>query len=625
MKLVRGAWKLLVGVKDALVLLFMLLFFALLFLALSAGPNPASVTPGALLANLDGSIVEQPAETDPFATFAGGTRVRENRLRDVVHALETAATDERIKVVVLDLDRFTGGGQVALGDVGAALDKVRAKKPVLAYATGYSDDAYQLAAHASEIWLNPMGLAMFTGPGGSRLYYKGLIDKLGVTTHVYKVGAYKSAVEPYVRTDQSPEAREANQALVDALWGNWQAEVAKARPKAQIAAFIAAPDQAVKAANGDLAKAALSAGVVDQLGDRIAFGKRVAKLAGTNESGPAGNYKHTKLANWLAANPPKTEGDAIGVVTVAGVISDGEAGPGSAGGDTIAKLILDGLAKKKLKALVVRVDSPGGSALASEQIRTALLEAKAKGLPVVVSMGSVAASGGYWVSTAADHVLAEPATITGSIGVFGVFPTLEKTIGKIGVTADGVRTTPFSGQPDLFGGTNPQFDAVMQSSVENTYGRFLAIVSGARKLPVAEVDRVGQGRVWDGGTARQLKLVDAFGSLDAAIAEAAKRAKLDPAKVHALYLEKQPGWLSSLAKSFEGDGNEDADAPASDLLTRMAHQQLALVDRAIGDARALAKGPAIQARCLECGSDAPGPRATDRLTLFAKLLETMTQ
>jgi len=217
-----------------------------------------------------------------------------------------------------------------------------------------------------------------------------------------------------------------------------------------------------------------------------------------------------------------------------------------------------------------------------------------------------------------DHVFAEPATITGSIGVFGIFPTLENALGKIGVTADGVKTTPLSGQPDLYGGTNPQFDAVMQASVEGIYTRFLGIVSAARKLPTAEVDRIGQGRVWDGGTARQLKLVDGFGSLDAAIAEAAKRAKLDPAKVHAVYLEKPPSFLATLLKGW-GEDEEDAGAPAADLLTRMAHERLALAQKAVTDARMLAEGPAIQVRCLECGAGAP-PTPGDRLGLFAQLL-----
>ncbi|MGH6781539.1 MAG: S49 family peptidase, partial [Sphingomonadaceae bacterium] len=316
MSFVRGAWKLLVGVKDALVLFFMLLFFMLLWAALSARPNPASVTTGALHVDLAGSLVEQPEEIDPLSLLARATdRVRQHRLRDIVRALEAAATDDRIKVVVLDLDSFSGGGQAAIQRAAEAVDTIRAaKKPVLAYASGYTDDTYQLAAHASEVWLDPMGLALFTGPGGSRLYYKGLIDKLGVTTKVYRVGTYKSAIEPYTRADQSPEAREANQAVAGAIWQTWQDDVTKARPKAQLAGFIARPQEAIAAAGGDMAQAALKAGLVDRIGDRIAFGKRVAEIAGGDDDKPAGNYKHTALANWIAANPAPSGGDAIGVI-----------------------------------------------------------------------------------------------------------------------------------------------------------------------------------------------------------------------------------------------------------------------------------------------------------------------
>ncbi|RJF90443.1 signal peptide peptidase SppA [Sphingomonas cavernae] len=600
MSFVRGAWKLLVGVKDALVLLFMLLFFVLLWAALSARPNPADVTAGALLVDLSGTLVEQPEEVDPLSLLAGATdAVRQHRLRDVVRALETAATDDRIKVVVLDLDSFVGGGQAAIQRAAEAVDTIRkAKKPVLAYATGYSDDSYQLAAHASEVWLDPMGLTLFTGPGGSRLYYKGLIDRLGVTTKVYRVGTYKSAIEPYTRADQSPEAKQADQALAGALWQNWQDDVAKARPKAQLAAFIAQPQQQIAAAGGDLAQAALRAGLVDTLGDRIAFGRRVAEIAGADSGKGEGAFKHTRLTNWIAANPVPSSGDAIGVITVAGEIVDGEALPGTAGGESIAKLILDGLAEKDLKALVVRVDSPGGSVLASERIRQAILQAKAKGLPVVVSMGSVAASGGYWVSTPADRIFAEPTTITGSIGVFGIIPTFENALAKIGVTSDGVATTPLSGQPDIIGGTNETFDAVIQSSIENTYARFLGLVSKARNLPVEKVDGIAQGRVWDGGTARQLGLVDQFGGIEEAIAEAARRAKLDPAKVHAEYLERQPGFAATLFQGWTRD--EDDSRKQADLLARLAQARMMTVFRAVKDAERLAQGPVVRAQCLEC-------------------------
>ncbi len=609
MKLVRGAWKLLVGIKDALVLVVMLLFFAGLFAILSARPNPASVKDGALLIDIDGMVVEQPAQTDPFAALGGGETVKEYRLRDLVRALDAAKDDARVKVVVLDLDRFMGGYPAAIAELGEAIRRVRdAKKPVLAYATGYMDGSYLLAANASEIWVDPMGGTLFSGPGGSRLYYKGLIDKLGVTTHVYKVGKFKSAVEPYLLTQQSPEAREANEALYGAIFGQWQEAVAKARPKAKLAATLQQPDVVVAAAQGDIAKANLNAGLVDRLGDRLAFGKRVAEIAGADAGKPAGSFKTIRLANWLEANPVDKGGDAIGVITVAGEIVDGKAGPGTAGGDTISALLLKGLAEKKLKALVVRVDSPGGSALASEKIRQAILQAKSQGLPVVVSMGSLAASGGYWVSTPADVIFAEPNTITGSIGIFGLLPTFEKTLAKIGVTADGVKTTPLTGQPDLYSGTNEVMDRVLQASIEQGYRRFTGLVAQSRKMTVARVDEIGQGRVWDGGTARQLGLVDRFGNLDAAVAEAAKRAKLDPAKVHALHLETEPDFFQTfLADLMTGDGEEEEAAPESggDLLARIAAERRAVFAQALGDAKRLTVASSVQARCLECGAFGP--------------------
>lgn len=541
MKLVRGAWKILVGIKDFLVLVFMLLFFTMLFAALSAKPNPGSVRDGALLVALDGALVEQPEEVDPFSRLGGGGAVKQQRLRDVVRALDAAKTDSHVKAVVLDLDRFTGGYPAAISEVAAAIGKVRAAgKPVLAYATAYADDSYALAANASEIWVNPLGGAMFAGPGGTRLYYKGLIDKLGVNAHIYRVGKFKSAVEPYMRSDMSPEAKEADLAMYQQILDQWRQEIAKARPKARVADYLAKPAEIVTAAKGDIAKANLAMGIVDKLGDRLAFGKRVAEIAGAPSGKPAGNFNRIKLADFVAAHPLPTGGDAIGVITVAGEIVDGKAGPGKAAGDTVSAALLKGLAGKNLKALVVRVDSPGGSALASEQIRQAILQAKAQGLPVVVSMGSLAASGGYWVSTAGDTIFAEPNTITGSIGIFGVIPTFEKTLAKIGVGTDGVKTTPLSGQPDIYGGTNAETDALLQSAIEAGYARFIGLVASARKLTPERVNEIAQGRVWIGGTAHQIGLVDRFGGIDDAIAEAARRAKLDPAKVHAVYLEKAP-------------------------------------------------------------------------------------
>lgn len=626
MNLVKGAWKILVGIKDALVLVFMLLFFIALFSVLSARPNAASIRDGALVMSLDGTIVEQPEEADPFAGVKGSDVTKQHRLRDVVRALDASIKDSRVKAVVLDLDSFMGGYPSVISEVAAAVGRVRASgKPVLAYATGYTDSSYLIAANASEVWVNPLGGTLFAGPGGSRLYYKGLMDKLGVNVHVYKVGKFKSAVEPYIRADQSPEARQANEQLYGAIFDQWKAGVAKARPKAQIADYLTKPDEVVAASKGDIADANLAMHIVDRKGDRVTFGKRVAEIVGKDSDKPAGNFNSIRMADWIEANPAPRGGDEIGVITIAGEIVDGKAGPGHAAGDTVSKLLLDGLAQHRLKALVVRVDSPGGSVLASEKIRQAILQAKEQGLPVVVSMGGLAASGGYWVSTPGDVIFAEPNTITGSIGIFGILPTFENSLKKIGLSSDGVKTTPLTGQPDVMGGTNPVMDKVLQSAIEQGYSRFVNLVAGARKLTPQRVDEIGQGHVWIGSTGQQLGLVDRFGGLDDAIAEAARRAKLDPAKVHPVFFEKKPsGWMQFFADVTRGGDKDDddwSDEPAGpDTFARIAMERNALFIQAIGDARRMALGQSVQVRCLECAGVGPATPSQDDRTLFQLLL-----
>ncbi|WP_184003779.1 signal peptide peptidase SppA [Stakelama sediminis] len=629
MRLVRGAWKILVGIKDALVLILLLLFFAALFAALSARPNRAAIHDGALVLRLDGTIVEQPEEVDPFAALSGRSVAHQYRLRDVVRALDAARTDDHVKAVVLDLDRFMGAYPSTLVEVGDAIRRVRASgKPVLAYATAYTDSGYLLAANASQIWTNPMGGVLLRGPGGSQLYYKGLIDKLGINAHIYRVGQYKSAVEPYMRSDQSPAAKQAATAMYDGIFDEWKQVVAKARPQAKIQPFLTNAAQAVEAAGGDLARANLAAGMVDKLGGRVAFGQAVAKIVGAGDDMPAGNFNAIDYSDFVAAHPMSTKGAAIGVITVAGDIVDGKAKPGSAGGDTISKLILDGLKDDKLKALVVRVASPGGSALASEQIRQAILQAKAQGLPVVTSMGSLAASGGYWVSTAGDVIYAEPNTITGSIGIFGIIPTFENTLKKIGVTTDGVKTTPLSGQPDIYGGTDKAFDDLLQAQIEDGYSKFVGVVSKSRHLTPERVNEIGQGRVWLGGPAHQIGLVDKFGGLQDAIAEAARRAKLDPKDVHAVYLEKKPSDFAKFVQAFtkkENGDDDDGDHVSADLFGHFALERRETMARALGDARRLAEGGSVQARCLQCTALAPASASPSDTRLLDLILNRLTR
>jgi protease IV len=607
MAFVGKAWRLLVGIKDGLVLIFMMVFFGLLYAALSASPYKDSAREGALRLDLSGAIVEQPAARDPLAALGGSPATREYRVAELVHALDTAASDPRIRAVALDLDIFVGGGQTAIADVGAALDRVRrAGKRVVAYATGYTDDSYQLAAHADEIWLDPLGAVLIAGPGGSNLYYAGLLERIGVTAHVYRVGAFKSAVEPFTRNDMSPEARQQSQALADALWETWRNDVRGARPRARIADWVANPNAFLQPAAGDMAQAALRAGLIDRVGDRTQFGERMAALAGNDDDRVPGRYNAVHYEAWIDEHRPGDSGGEIGILTVAGNIVDGEAGPGTAGGETVARNLERGLERGNLRALVVRVDSPGGSVIASERIRRAVLAAKARGLPVVISMGSVAASGGYWVATAGDIIYAEPSTITGSIGVFGILPSFEGTLQRLGIGADGVRTTPLSGEPDLLRGPAPEAERLLQTGVESTYRRFINLVAAARRLSPARVHEIAQGRVWSGGMARQLGLVDRFGSLNDAVAEAARRAGLDPATVRRAYLEKEPGFLARL---FGGRGSDNAAGAPRDAFARLARRPEAMIERAVHEAQSLLAGPAIQVRCLECPANAPVPRA----------------
>ncbi len=614
-------WRLLVGIKDGLSLVFLLLFFSLLFGILSARPSPGQVHDGALLLQLDGSVVEEASPINALdALINRELPAREYPARDLTAAIDAAATDGRIKAVVLDLSEFTGGGHIHMAEIGAALDKVRAaKKPVLTFALAYGDDATMLAAHSSEVWVDPLGGAAISGPGGNRQYYKALLDYLKVDAHVYRVGTYKSAVEPYMRSDMSPAAREDATALYSSVWDDYKANIKRARPQADIERVTGDTIAWLDASGGDTAKAAKAAGLVDRIGDWEAFGNRIAGIVGedTWDDSP-GNFAHTELEPWLAAIAPAKAGKAIGVITIAGEISDGNAGPGEAGGARISKLLDDAL-DDDLAALVVRVDSPGGTITGSEAIRRAILRQKARGIPIVVSMGNYAASGGYWVSTPADRIFAEPETVTGSIGVFGVLPTFEKALAFWGVGNDGVRTTPLSGQPDVLGGLTPEVDAVLQKTVEHEYGVFLSLVAQSRHKTPAYIDGIGQGRVWTGGVAQQKGLVDQFGGLDDALAYAAKQAGLGQGHWHAKYLGSGPTPYASVLERLLG-GERDAahQARTQDLF---AHFALAEQDRTLRvaqDMRRLLGARGAQAYCLEC-PPLPARREAKSDGLFALL------
>lgn len=599
-------WRLLVGIKDALSLAFLLLFFTALFAVLSFRPGPAMVREGALLLQLDGSVVEEVAPVDPLnLLLSSAVPTRQYAARDLIRAIDKAAGDSRIKAIALDLTSFLGGGQVHMAELGQALDRFRAAdKPVLAYAVAYSDDSLQLAAHASEVWVDPLGGAALTGPGGERLYYAGLLDRLDVTVNVYRVGTYKSAVEPYILSEMSPEARENAQALYTSLWQEWQAHVRQARPQADIARATTDIAGWLAGSNGDLAQATLDAGLADRIGTRVEWGERLAELVGKHRwDAKPGAFATSELDPWLAETRPPaprrglTGGRGqVGVITIAGEISDGDAGPGQAGAERIVRLLDDAL-DSGLSALVVRVDSPGGTVTGSEAIRRAIERHKAAGIPIAVSMANVAASGGYWVSTPAQRIFAEPETITGSIGIFGVLPSFENALGNWGVTTDGVRTTPLSGQPDLAAGLTPEANAILQATVESGYERFLSLVAQARGVSRDRADELGQGRVWDGGSARQLGLVDEFGGLDSAMAWAAAQADLGEGAWDPVFLganeSAYPALLRRLLPGAEESGGKD-------MFALLARRESDLATRMLADLRGLLAVRGVQARCMEC-------------------------
>ena len=614
MQFIRGAWRFLVAIKNGLVLLAMILFFAALYTALSYRPNAAAIHEGALLLDLKGVVVEEPAAQSLTTLLSGGSdMVREYRLRDIVQSLRAAKDDKRVKAVVLDLSFFLGGGQTTLSSIGDALEEVKkAGKPVYAFANFYSDDSYLLAAHANELWMDPMGGVIFAGPGGNRLYYKGLLDQLGVTANVFRVGTYKSAVEPYIRSDQSPDARIAAEALYGSLWEQWLASVKKARPSANTAGYAADPAGFMEAARGDYTKIALEQKLIDKTGDRVAFGRYIASKVGIDKIPSPDSFKAIKLDDYVAANPVKKNGSAIGVITIAGVIESGEAGPGTAASGRIASQIYKALDDDDLKALVVRIDSPGGSAFASEEIRLALVDVQKKKIPIVVSMGDVAASGGYWAASAGDEIFAESDTITGSIGVFAVLPSFEKALAKWGVNADGVQTTPLSGQPDLVGGLNKDLNTVLQSGVEHSYSSFIGLVAKSRKMTPEKVDEIGQGRVWTGGMARQIGLVDSFGGMDEALASAAKRAGLKAGEYHPKYLDAPSpfGLLGSIGLPFV-QSNLDQTGSVNGVFGWVALQQKLSLIQALNTAAGILAREDIQALCLECGSESVAQPSKD--------------
>ncbi|WP_194743960.1 signal peptide peptidase SppA [Thermaurantiacus tibetensis] len=606
----RGVWRFLMGVKDALALLFLLLFFGLLWAAVAfRGPAVKVPDGAALVITLDGTLVDQATPVSALAALDGG-RLSETEARDVIRAIDLAAKDRRIKALVLDLDTFLGGGLANLEGVGKAILRFKAeKKPVYAYATAYGDDGWFLAAHADEAWLNPNGAVLLTGPGGTGLYLKGALDKLKVDVEVFRVGTFKSAIEPFTRENASPEARAADQMLADDLWAAYQAGIRRARPAFDVKAAVESMPARIKGLNGDLATLAKDMGFVDRVGTKLAFVARVRETVGAgDEPDRADTLNGIGQAAYLAtAGPEGAKGDVVALVQAAGPITDGEAPEGQAGSESVADLIEQAVADERVKALVLRIDSPGGSATASDVIRDALMAARARGKPVVASMGPVAASGGYWIATGAERIYAEPSTITGSIGVFGLIPTFGRTLKDLGITSDGVGTTPYSRQPNLIDGLNEPARDLVQTSVEDVYRRFLGVVAEARKMDVSEVAPIAEGRVWSGSRAVELRLVDALGGLDAAVAEAGRLAGIKGEVAVKPFRQPRP-WFETLLEQ-----RQFVRAKAGgDALGRLVLAQRLKAAGALAASLEAVRGPTVQAACLACAGFRPLAAAEQR-------------
>jgi protease IV len=527
------------GINITRLVIINVIFFGILavFLIglLVSGHTSAVQDKTVLVLAPEGALVEQYSADGLSRAISrmSGDGVKQVQVRDLVRAIDAAAKDSRISQIVLRTDKLQAGGFAALREVGAALDRFRAAgKPVLAWGVSLEQGQYYLAAHADKLYVDPQGGVMATGLANYRLFYKDLLDKLGVEVHLFRVGQFKSAAEPFILDHASPESKEADAYWLGGLWTTWIEEVAKLRhiAPATLRADVDNLAERVRDAHGSLADLA----VQEKLVDGIATEQQFVQML--RESGvPAGKkdqgFRQVELDGYLADRGLSTTDmlqtdPGVTVVVAEGEITGGKQAQGSIGGDTTAALIRTVRADRRTRALVLRVNSPGGEVYAAEQIRREVELTRAAGIPVIVSMGDVAASGGYWISMNANRIYAEPNTITGSIGIFGMFYTVPDTLAKIGVKSDGVATSPLAGAFDITRPLDPKVSILIQSIIDKGYRDFVGNVAKARGKDFAAIDAIAQGRVWTGQQALDRGLVDKLGSLDDAIRDAAQQAKL---------------------------------------------------------------------------------------------------
>ena len=550
-----GLWNLLNFTRRLVFnLIFLLLLIGFIAALRSGGPKLAERT--ALVLDPKGSIVEQYTTEPVQRAFSGvfGDKVRQVQLRDVLRAIDSAAADKRIERIVLMPDEIESAGLSTLREIGAALERFKAAgKQVIAVSDGMDQRQYYLAAHANQILLHPDGDVLLEGLGRYRTYYKDALDKLGVDVHLFRVGEFKSAAEPFIRNDASPESKEADLYWMNGVWSDYLADIGAARkldPNA-IATQIDDYTTSIKAADGDIAKLALEQKLVDQLATRdeavqmlIAKGVRDRKT-----------FRQVDFEDYLSVVQRERLPDTrprIAVVVAEGEIVAGDQPPGTVGGQSTAELIRTAREDDRVRAIVLRVNSPGGDAFASELIRREIEVTKQSLKPVIVSMGDVAASGGYWIAMNGDQIFAEPTTITGSIGIFGLFMSVPSTLAKIGVHTDGVGTTKFAGALDVRRELDPKVGELIQSIIDQGYRRFIGRVAAARHKSAEEIDAIARGRVWSGEQAKERGLVDELGGLGDAITAAATAAKLGE-NYRVTYVEKELSAWERFALGLSSD------------------------------------------------------------------------
>lgn len=554
----KWTWRVLNFVREMVLNLFFIFLVLVgvgIWMQIGNGSNSEQTARGALLLDISGVIVDKPSTNHRLGALgrqlfgASSDRLQENSLFDIVNAIRQAKDDRNITGIVLDLKNFTGADQPSMRYIGKALREFRdSGKPVFAVGENYSQGQYYLASFANKIWLSPQGQVDLHGFATNGLYYKTLLDKLKVSTHVFRVGTYKSAVEPFIRDDMSPAAREADSRWIGELWQNYLHTVSANRQISPQQLFPGAQAiiDGLTSVGGDTAKYALDHKLVDALTSSADVEKALTKQFGWSKT--ENNYRAISYYDYSLKTPADT-GGTIAVIFANGAIMDGEETPGNVGGDTTASQIRDARLDPKVKAIVLRVNSPGGSVNASEVIRAELAAARAAGKPVVVSMGGMAASGGYWISTPANYIVASPSTLTGSIGIFGVINTVENSLSSIGVHSDGVSTSPLA-DISMTKALSPEVQQMMQLSIEYGYKRFITLVADARKRTPEQIDKIAQGHVWTGEDAKANGLVDSLGDFDDAVTKAAELAKLK--QWHLDYYQDEPTVLDMVMDSMTG-------------------------------------------------------------------------